>query len=549
MIPVTRWLALLFAAVLAGPALTAATDPADDLLKLVPPDTAICVVVRDLRGTSARLAGSPFARWLERSKLLDPFAASADRQKLADVETFLADKLGSTPQQLLDDVLGDAVVLAYRPGPPGKPADESGVILLHARDPARLATTLDKVNALQVESGELKAVADRSHAGGKLFTRTKADGVTEFVYRAGPLLVFSAQEAVLNQVVEGKGGSPAAASLRRLGAADATLAVWFHPARLAAELHAKRDAAGTPAAEKAVLTRIAEVWAACDGLAVSARADRGLEVNAALSADPTKLPAAVRSLLFAPAGPTAWGAVPADALAAAGGRLDLPALVAAVDTFATNKDLTTLLAETVAPLVGKSNLQTVLAGIGPEWVAWAEAPTAGVWPDWTLAVRLSPAATKPVTLALDFAAGLARLAYNRDHADQLDLGDDTRDGRTVKYLSGAIAQRPAFGVVGGFLVLASSPERVHGFRVGGEVSRPAVVRLDAARLRKYLGDQRNALAAVLAAQDGRPVAEVAKELDGLAILLSAFKRIELRHTAGDGLIRLTLDVETVEPLK
>ena len=297
-----------------------------------------------------------------------------------------------------------------------------------------------------------------------------------------------------------------------------------------------------------MLTRIAEVWAACDGLAVSARADQGLEVTAALSVDPARLPGPVRSLLFAPAGSTAWGAVPPDTLAAAGGRLDLPALVAAVDTFAPNKDLTTLLAETVAPLVGKSNLQAVLAGVGPEWVAWAEAPAAGVWPDWTLAVRLSPAATKPVTQALDFGAGLARLGYNRDHADQLDLGDDTRDGRTVKFLSGAIAQRPAFGVVGGFLVLASSPDRVHGFRVGGEVSRPPMVRLDAVRLRKYLGDRRDGLAAALGAQDGRPAADVAKELDGLAGLLSAFKRVELRHTAGDGLIRLTLDVETVEPL-
>ena len=541
----TRWLAAFLLALTAGPA---AADPADDLLKLIPADTAMCVVVRDLRGTAARLAGSPFAGWLERSKLLDPFAGESDRQKLRDAERFLTDRIGSTPQQLLDDVFGDAVVLAYRPGLPGKPDTESGVVLVHARDPARLAAAFERVNALQVESGELKGVTDRPQNGGTRYARLKADDGREFAFRDGPLLAFSAQEAFLDQVIERRGGSPAAASLRRLGLADATAAVWFNPTQLAADLHAKRDGAGTPAAEKAVLTRVAEVWAACDGLAVFARADRGLEVGAVASVDPAKLPPAVRAILFPRPGPPAWGAVPADALFAAGGRLDLTALVAAADSFSPAKDVTVALTETVAPLVGRSNLAAVLAGVGPEWVAWVEPPTAGPWPEWTAAVRLSPAAAKPVGQALDFGAALLRLAYNRDHADQLDLSDDTRDGRTVKFLSG-LAQRPAYGVAGGFLVVASSPDRVHGFRVIGEVSRPPLIRLDAARLRRYLTERKDGLAAGLAAQNGRPVEALAKELDGLANLLSAVKTVELRHSAEGGLIRLTLDVETVEPLK
>ena len=537
----------LLVALLAAPP---TPDPATQLLKLVPADTAVCVIARDLRGTSARLAGSPFAHWLERSKLLDPYAADADRQKLREVERFLLDKLGSTPQQLLDDVFGDAVVLAYRPGPPGKPADESGVVLLHARDPARLATTFDRLNALQTESGELKAVAGRDEAGGTTTTRTRADGGREFVHRNGPLLVFSAQESAVRAVLDRRGGSPVAASLQRLGVADAPVAVWFHPPALSAELHVKRDAADTPAVEKAVLTRAAEVWAACDGLALFARADAGLQVGAVASVDPAKLPTAVRAMLYPASGGTAWGAVPADALLAAGGRLDLPALLIAADSFLpADAGATDGLTDALAPLLGRQNVSAVLKGIGPEWVAWADAPTGGWLPDWTLAVRVSPEAVKPLRPALDLAVGLVRLAYNRDHSEPLDLGEDARDGRTVKFLSGAIAQRPAYGFVGGFLVLASSPERVHAFRTGGEVSNPPLLRLDAGRVRQYLAGKRDAIAAGLAAQNGRPAAELAKELDGLAGLLSAFKRLELRHVAGGGQIRLTLDVETIESLK
>ena len=200
-------------------------------------------------------------------------------------------------------MFGDAVVLAYTPGPPDRPQDETGVLLLQARDPARLATSLDRLNALQTESGELKAVTERGPADGRYLVRTRADGGTEFVYRDGPLLAFSAQEPVLKQVIDRRATSPgavspAAASIRRLGLADAALVAWFHPPALAADLHAKRDAASTPAAEKAALTQAAKVWAACDGLAVSARVGDRLEVGVTAAVDAGRLPAAVRAVLY-----------------------------------------------------------------------------------------------------------------------------------------------------------------------------------------------------------------------------------------------------------
>ncbi len=545
----TRWLAVLLVGLSAGPAVA---DSADDLLTLIPPDTAICVVVRDLRGTTGRLNASPFARWLDESKLLDPFLPPAERQKLRDAERFLTDKLGSTSQQLLDDVFGDVVVLSYRPGPPDRPQDETGVLLLHARDPARLATSLDRLNALQTESGELKAVTER----GRYLVRTRADGGTEYVHRDGPFLAFSAQESVLKEVLTARRpavtpkGSPAGESIRRMGLADAAAVVWFHPQVLAADLHAKRDAASTPAAEKAALAQVAKVWAACDGLAVSTRVGERLEVGVTAAIDPARLPASVRAVLYPTAGGSAWGAVPPNALLAVGGRFDLPALVAAADSFLpAGEAASTGLADALGPLVGKSNVSAVLGGIGPEWVAWAEAPELGWVPEWTVAVKLSPVASKPVLQALDLGASLLRLAHNRDHPDPLDVAESTVNGRTVKYLVGGLPQRPSYGLADGFLVLASSPDRVHRFKAAAGDGNPPLVRLDAARLRQFLADRRDELAKGLAAQNGRPAADLLRDLDGLANVLRAVNRLELRHTASDGLIRLTLNVELVKPLK
>ena len=348
------------------------------------------------------------------------------------------------------------------------------------------------------------------------------------------------------------GLSPAAASIRRLGVADAAAVAWFHPPSLAADLHAKRDAANDPT-EKAVLTQTAKVWAACDGLAVYVRPDRGLQVGLVAAVDPARLPAEVRAVLYPAAGGTAWGAVPADALFAVGGRLDLRALTAAAGSFLPNggKELTTGLADGIGPLVGRSNLVAVLAGVGPEWVAWADAPATGWVPQWTVAVKLSADVRKPVVQGLDFAVGLLRLAYNRDHADPLDLSEDVRDGRTVKYLSAPglpPGLRPAYGVKDGYLVLAGSPDRVHQFAVK-DVSDPPLVRLNTERLRAFVTSRRDELAAGLAAQNGRPVADLKRELDELMPVLRALNRIELRHAVGDGLIRLTLDVEPVKSLK
>ena len=83
-------------------------------------------------------------------------------------------ELGVTPEQFRDDILGDALVFAFRKGPPGQPEKDDGLIMLHARDAKLLARLVDRVNELQTKAGELKRVEAVDAKPGRYFRRVKA---------------------------------------------------------------------------------------------------------------------------------------------------------------------------------------------------------------------------------------------------------------------------------------------------------------------------------------------------------------------------------------
>src|SRR4051794_9682375 len=123
-------LTLLVTSVVAAPA---AAAPRDEVLRFVPDDVGFCLVVQDLRGTSADVLSSPFAEAFARSPLCAGLAGAAEWKQLGDVEKYLKDHLGVGWKELADDLLGDGFAFAYRPGPPDKPEQEQGAFLVRAR--------------------------------------------------------------------------------------------------------------------------------------------------------------------------------------------------------------------------------------------------------------------------------------------------------------------------------------------------------------------------------------------------------------------------------
>src|SRR5262249_55075283 len=123
-------LALLLLAALAAP--LRAESPRDELLRHVPDDVGFCLIVTDARATSAPLADSPFAEQFRAPPAGQALGKSEELQKLAAVDQFFQQQLGIGWAGLRDDILGDAFVFAYRPGPPGKEKEEQELLLIRA---------------------------------------------------------------------------------------------------------------------------------------------------------------------------------------------------------------------------------------------------------------------------------------------------------------------------------------------------------------------------------------------------------------------------------
>lgn len=566
-----KWLLGAFAAVAALSAQPAVAAPADEALRLVPTDTAICLVIRDLRDHATRVMGSPFATWSQATGYFHQFADPSELAKLNQFVLMLQSRFGITPEQLRDDVLGDAVVFAYQPGPAGRPEDESGLMLVRARKPDVLNSLVSKLNEHQRSSGEIRAIRTRVHRGQTYTEREKAAG-HEYYLTLGAVFAFSGQEAMIRAVID-RGldtapddPGPVASGLKQLELTEVLAACWFNPRSFDAALSA-RAASLTDPNERAFLNQFSKVWSATKGVALYLRPGRGVEVGLVAAVEESRLPAEVRSLLFPPVGSSPlWTVVPDDAFLAVGGRIDVPQWLTAARSFLPDSgkaELTAVVRNGLGPIVGKDRLPALMAGLGPTWAVWATPPTGPgtAWvPCWTVAVKLgttekhSADVARPLLSALDFAAQMTRFAYNRDHVDQTELSEEIQDGIVVKFLSNPMGfprgVRPAYAVKQGYLVAASSPDVVRRFVAPSEgaVSDAPLVRLSARHLRAYLSAHRKPLAALLAGTSSKPVTTVEKELDQFRQMLEPIDKLEIRYSGKGDRVKWSVNLELTQPL-
>src|SRR5438067_626871 len=93
--------ALLLAAAPAG-----AAPPRDELLRVAPADAAIIVVVQTARDHVRNISESPFAEWLPTTAIGKKLLGSPELTQFRDSAGKILTELGTTPQAMLDDVLG-----------------------------------------------------------------------------------------------------------------------------------------------------------------------------------------------------------------------------------------------------------------------------------------------------------------------------------------------------------------------------------------------------------------------------------------------------------
>jgi hypothetical protein len=555
-------------------AVAAAATPRDELLRLVPENMGFCLALDDLRGHGTAFAESPFIQQFRTSALGTKIRSAPETQKLTELDPFLQQISGLTASQLRDDILGDALVVAYRPGPPDKPEEEDGVFLLRARDAQLLARLIERINTLQKESGDLEDVKERTYHGSRYYRRVER-ATSNYYYVHGPVLAFAPREGILRQVIDRDRESPkdaesfVARQFRLLGVHHCLAALWINPRAFDAALQQETTAAA--GAHAAALRTLVTYWKRLEGIALSVSLEKDLALTLAVRAKLGELPpAAQRFFRTASEASALWQRFPDGALLAVAGRVDVPALVEMLGEFLADdarKSFRTVFENTIEAILGKDTIQELLPNLGPDCGLCVLAPPSGSksWVPHILgALRVNPgtanvAVDRAVWYALNALAALAVFHHNHGQPGQLILKSTVQDKTEVNYLVNEEqfppGLQPAFALKGGYLILASAPEAIRRFpAVPSETSAtdPARVPLLKLSLRGwcvYLRDQREPLLAYTAAKNQLSREEAGRQLDNLLMVLQLFDRVELTQHTSPGLLTLTLRVQMVKPLK
>jgi hypothetical protein len=587
---------LLVSLALAVPA--RAASPRDELLRLVPEDVGLCVVVQNLKEHLDALLSSPFAEHFARTEVGASLVQSPQAAQLLMLRELFLNNIGLDAREVRDDIFGLAAVFAYRPGPPGKPEQEEALLLVRAARPEALHKLFDKINGYQKKLGDLKALEEKTHNGVKYNRRVEGNEVTYYCLH-GPILLLTSQEDLLRRTLDRASKSDAepllARRLRELGAERALLTVWVNPRAFDAAIAAKVTEADKGLS--AALTAFARYWKALEGAALSVHLDTALSLSLALRARTEELPAAARRFLDAASRPSAiWHAFPEDALVAEGSRIDLAAYLDLLGDFLTRERRDALLADLNRYLgapVGKDFVKEVLPFIGPDWGLCVTAPRPGTksWlPEGLGALRLSSGGAtaevdKAVLSGLHALAMLGVVAHNKQNPERtLRLLTLKKGDKELKVLAGEAVLppgwRPAFMLENGFLLAATSPElllefsqrlaaappvRSAGFsplarqRAEARTTNPAppgeltetipLLRISFTTLRAYVKEHRAPLAEAIARQNKMEPEDMAASLDRLLSGLQFLDRLEINQRSTAGQLILRLRVQTSQPLK
>jgi hypothetical protein len=543
----------------------------DELLRMVPDDVGFCLVIDDLHGHVSQLAESPFVQQFQKSPMGALLDADRDVRKFIDGRQQLEALLGVDWTKLRDDIIGDAVVFAFRPAPPENAGQDQALILVRARDPEALARLVERINSFQKTIGELKAIEPREHNGQRYFQRTEAKSLP-FYGLMGPVLAVSSHEALLRQALERRASDattePALAQrLRRLlGAGPHLASLWLNPRAFDAAVAAKGKE-GTDE-QKAILKSILTCWKALDGAAIGVGLSDDARLTLAVGARVDQLsPAAQRFLAEAGKSSELWRCFPDNALLAVAGRLDLAAFEQVLGEFLTPKARQALhdsLDRFIGAALDKDIVKDVLPFLGPDIGLCVIAPDEGAnsWvPQAFGALRIRPGVKAPfidqtALAGLKMLAQAAVIDHNSKHDDRLRLRTMTHDKMEISYLEGAAklpaGVRPAFALKDGYLVVATSPDVVRDF--GPKSARPAdgdvpLVRVSLAGWRSYVQTHRQALVSALAEQNKAKPEEVARQVDALVEGLRLFDRLEISQRAGDGHAAVTMRVRMTQALR
>jgi hypothetical protein len=535
--------------------------PVDDMLRLTPGDAGFVVVVQGWRERIAQFAKSPVAARIAATPYGQSILASADAQKFAALDEQLRKNLGVSLAKLRDEILGDALVFAYTPGPTVKPEAESGLLLLHVQDPEALSGILDRLTKMQGQAGDVTAINYWEYRGFRYLALRKKNGADEYYLVSDKLLAASNDAAQLRGLIDRHKDNnrpnvqipPVAGRLRGLGVESDFIVCWLNPRAFDAALAVKVAAARGP--EAAFLRTFESYWKLIDGAAVSLNLDKDVTIKVSVQAKTHALPAPAQQMIAGAARPSPlWTTFPKNSLFAAAGRVPWESVVDAGGEFMTTdarSNARDSLERTVGAIIGRDVLPHLLRSLGPDWgvcVTPPESAGKGWLPSLTAVMRLrtggngAPPVEQRVLDGLDFVARSTVVGYNYQRGASLRMRTEQQDGVDVRVIDGTELPpglQPAFAWKGGYLVLASSPDAVRRFTPPqSDEADPAhkgevpILRLALQGWAAYLRTYRGAVSAYLVDTYKLPVAEVDARLTRIVQGLEIFDGVEVSQSSG-----------------
>ena len=555
-----------------------AATPRDELLRVAPADTAIVVLVQNARTHYQHVSESPFLEWLPTTAIGKQLLGSSDLKQLHQSVGVIVNTLGLSPRELLDDVLGEAVLFAFSPAPPDRPTDDRAIILIRPRKPDVLLKLIGKVNEQQSLSGELKGIIRKKYEGVEYQERQKLGGGSEFYCFKGSVFAFSGIESEIKAFIdrdqraaaEKEIPSELLGRLKKLGIADAAAVVLINPRALDQEVNAKL--AGAKPEQKRFHARFAEVWTALDSAAIYLSLDKNIEFGASVRFLPGKLPADAKKWLTGPRNvTTAECLIPDRAMFGIAGQfraIQLIDLIASLAPIEKDKPgVKEWIEGSLGPILGKDKLPLVMESLGPNWALWAEPPVEkGILPVVVAAVEITgdgealAKSEKALSQAIEFGFQTARIAYNAKHVDQIEVKEE-KNPRTGSVITTLINDKgfppgfnPSFAIVDRYLVIASSPSAIRTFEKPALKDYPnpgysTVAKFSGQHSREYLLANAPHLAKFLSDLGVGEEKTLSEQLGALASVLELIDTADVITRGDENGLRVAVRINTAKPLK
>jgi hypothetical protein len=560
--------ALVFLVGFSPPVLALEEPPAlaasrEKVLRCLPPQAALVLYGQDLHTRWQQLRSSPFLKVFPQTELGRELYAAIPFQQVQQTAELVLRELKTTPEELLEDVFGQVVAFAYTPARDQPASPHSSLLVIAPRRPARLQALVQRLNELQIQSGEVSTVEQRQQGQWTYFVRKKGQAEGEYYAFSHGLFLFSPGEselrAALQRLEASETASPWRKRWQRWGWTDMTAIVAVEPRSWDAQwTHRIEQAQGQ---EKALLQRWSQVWSGIEAVALGLHLHRGVDLHLMLEVTPQRLPPPWQQWWSASVQPAPLHLLPPDAWLAVQGYGRLADWLDRLDVLLPHEDqrpLSQWLEQAVGPLLGRDHFPAVRECLGPHWAVWLEPPAVeNDLPILAAVVSLQgekgqrQRAARALCQALTFAFHAWRVQYNATHADQITwmepkVGEAGLSGMLVNERGFPPGVAPCFAVIEDHLILASSPVALQrlaqrlrptskGPTVPNTSASPAwsVATFHVRRVQNYLQQRPELLARSLAPFFGMEERELSEQFRRLAVLLEPIESLHVLYERKD----------------